>query len=180
MNEYATLTKPATIVMKRLLPGPIERVWAYLTESDKRSTWLAAGGMDLHVGGAVFLTFNHACLSPVPETVPKKYKDICDSGATLKGVITQINPPYLLAYTWGEQDGSESEVSFELKPLEDKVQLTLTHEKLFDHDTLIGVSAGWHTHIGIMIDRLEGKTPKPFWSSHIPLEAEYKKRLSKT
>ena len=30
---------------ERLLPGPIERVWAYLTESDKRSLWLASGAM---------------------------------------------------------------------------------------------------------------------------------------
>ena len=39
MNELATagaygvLTEPATLKIQRLLPGPIERVWAYLTEA---------------------------------------------------------------------------------------------------------------------------------------------------
>ena len=39
--------------LERLLPGPIERVWAYVTESDKRATWLAGGEMELRVGGKV-------------------------------------------------------------------------------------------------------------------------------
>ena len=30
-----------TVRFERLLPGPIERVWAYLTESEKRRKWLA-------------------------------------------------------------------------------------------------------------------------------------------
>ena len=37
----ATLIEPGTVKMERLLPGPVERVWAYLTESDKRARWLA-------------------------------------------------------------------------------------------------------------------------------------------
>ncbi|WP_234274916.1 hypothetical protein [Billgrantia zhangzhouensis] len=31
-----------SIRFERLLPGPIERVWAFLTESDKRGLWLAS------------------------------------------------------------------------------------------------------------------------------------------
>jgi hypothetical protein len=30
MNEHATLIAPATMRLERLLPGPLERVWAYL------------------------------------------------------------------------------------------------------------------------------------------------------
>jgi hypothetical protein len=33
---YGVLTEPATRAIERLLPGPIERIWAYLTESDLR------------------------------------------------------------------------------------------------------------------------------------------------
>ena len=33
----ATLIEPGTVKMERLLPGPVERVWAYLTESKKRA-----------------------------------------------------------------------------------------------------------------------------------------------
>ena len=50
MTERATLVKPSTIRFERLLPGPVERVWAYLVESTKRATWLAAGEFDLRVG----------------------------------------------------------------------------------------------------------------------------------
>lgn len=47
MNDYGMIIEPGTLRIQRLLPGPIERVWAYLTESDKRATWLAAGAMKL-------------------------------------------------------------------------------------------------------------------------------------
>jgi uncharacterized protein YndB with AHSA1/START domain len=45
MLVYGELTEPATLKIQRLLPGPIERVWAYLTEEELRRKWLAAGKM---------------------------------------------------------------------------------------------------------------------------------------
>ena len=42
-DAYGTLIEPATLKIERLLPGPIDRVWAYLTESELRRQWLAAG-----------------------------------------------------------------------------------------------------------------------------------------
>jgi uncharacterized protein YndB with AHSA1/START domain len=44
-EAYGVLTEPATLKIQRLLPGPIERVWAYLTDSELRRRWLAAGEM---------------------------------------------------------------------------------------------------------------------------------------
>ena len=52
-NAYGVLTDPATLTIQRLLPGPIERIWAYLTESDLRRQWLAAGEMELKLGAPV-------------------------------------------------------------------------------------------------------------------------------
>ena len=49
-DAYGVLTEPATLTIQRMLPGPIERVWAYLTESDLRRKWLAAGEMEMKVG----------------------------------------------------------------------------------------------------------------------------------
>jgi uncharacterized protein YndB with AHSA1/START domain len=63
MSEFGTFTKPGTVRLERLLPGPIERIWAYLTEPDKRAVWLAGGPMELRVGGRVELQFHHADLS---------------------------------------------------------------------------------------------------------------------
>jgi len=52
LDAYGVLTEPATLKIQRLLPGaPIERVWAYLTEGELRRKWLAAGEMEMKVGG---------------------------------------------------------------------------------------------------------------------------------
>ena len=50
-EAYGEMVEPATLKIERTLPGPIERVWAYLTESDKRRKWLASGNMDLREDG---------------------------------------------------------------------------------------------------------------------------------
>ena len=42
VDAYGALSEPATLTIQRMLPGPIERVWSYLTESDLRRKWLAA------------------------------------------------------------------------------------------------------------------------------------------
>ncbi len=46
LDSDGVLTVPATLKIKGLLPGPIEGIWAYLTESDLRRQWLASGEMD--------------------------------------------------------------------------------------------------------------------------------------
>ena len=74
MSEYGVVTEPRTIRMERLLPGPIERVWDYLTDSAKRGKWFAAGKMDLRVGGDIEFFFHHADLS-AEKTPPAKHKD---------------------------------------------------------------------------------------------------------
>lgn len=176
MNEYGTFTEPATIVFRRLLPGPIERVWAYLTESEKRGRWLATGDMDLRVGGKVELCFFHADLSSVHEEIPDKYKE-CQNGASFSGHITRCEPPRVLAYTWAESWGEDSEVTFELTPQGDQVLLVLTHRLSDRRESQISVAAGWHTHLGILTDHLQDKTPQPFWSVHSQLEAEYERLI---
>jgi uncharacterized protein YndB with AHSA1/START domain len=37
MNTYGALLSDDAIRFERLLPGPIERIWVYLTQSDKRA-----------------------------------------------------------------------------------------------------------------------------------------------
>lgn len=62
-KTYGTFTSEAEVRFQRLLPGPIETVWEYLTDSEKRGTWLAKGTMELKVGGKVELNFLHSSLS---------------------------------------------------------------------------------------------------------------------
>lgn len=177
MNDHGRFTEPGTIVFQRLLPGPIERLWAYLTESDKRAKWLAAGEMELHVGGKVELNFFHADLSEICELIPDKYKGM-QNGASFTGRITRCEPPHVLAFTWAESWGDDSEVTFELETRDDKVRLLLTHRRLGDKPSvLISVASGWHTHLGILLDALEGRPRQPFWSTHAKHETEYAKQL---
>ena len=176
MNEYGIVTAPGTVRLERVLPGPIERVWAYLTDPEKRGKWLAPGPMELREGGSVELRFHHADLS-AEKTVPDRYQAECGGGHVLLGRVTHCDPPRLLGYTWGEGTGEASEVTFELTPRARKVLLVVTHRRLADRPAMVSVASGWHAHIGILIDHLENREPSGFWPTHARLEREYEKRF---
>lgn len=176
MNQFGTLTANDTLRIERLLPGPIERVWQYLTDSDKRATWLAAGAMQLQVGGSVEHRFRNSELTGHDGIPAPKYAS-CAGEVPIHGRITACEPPRRLAYTWGEENGECSEVCFDLTPRGDRVQLVVTHSRLTGRDMLISVAAGWHTHLDILVDRLDERTPAGFWPVHERLEAEYSQRL---
>jgi uncharacterized protein YndB with AHSA1/START domain len=175
MSEFGVMPEARTLRIRRVLPGPIERVWAYLTESDKRAKWLASGPMELNVGGRVELTFHHSDLAAQPEPTPEKYRK--HEGRGFEGRITQCEPPRLLGFTWGDCRGEPSEVTFELTPEGPDVVLVLTHRRLGDRAAMVGVGSGWHTHLAFLLDRLEGREPRAFWSTYAHLEAEYERRL---
>lgn len=178
-TNYGTFTKPDVIYFKRVLPGPIDRVWNYLTQSELRGKWLASGSMDLREGGKVELIFNHKVLTPHEDPVPEKYKDLGEVSSML-GEITRLDSPRLLSYTWGETQGHDSEVTFKLTPKGDDVLLELTHRRLGDdREMLLGIAAGWHTHLGILEDKLSGREPKPFWKTHMKYEKEYREKLDR-
>lgn len=174
IDNYGTRIAPDTIQFKRLLPGPIERVWAFLTESDKRSKWLASGAMVLHVGGDVELFWLHTDLDTAkPDDTPEQYKN----GHMMKARITRCGPPHVLGFTWGARAEALSEVVFELSMRGNDVLLVLTHHRLTDQNDLLGVSGGWHTHLDVLVEHLQGRTSPSFWAKHTVLAAEYKKRL---
>lgn len=175
MSEYGVVTGPRTVRFERLLPGPIERVWAFLTESEKRRKWLASGEMELRVGGRVELKFNHAELSAKIDPTPERYKH--EIGETFIGRITRCEPPRLLSFIWDITAADSSEVTFELTPRGIDVMLVLTERRLRDHAEMVSIASGWHTHLGILVDRLHGREPRLDWSTRAQVEAEYEKRL---
>lgn len=168
-DAYGVQTEPATVRIQRRLPGPIERVWAYMTQSDLRRRWLAAGPMDLKVGGEVELTWRNDELTSHIEQRPAGTA----AEHSMKSHITRIDPPRLLAFDWGDGD-----VTFELERQGDEVLLTVTHRRLADRASLLSVSAGWHAHLDILADRVAGREPGPFWSAWSRLRAEYETRLA--
>lgn len=177
LGEYGVVTDPNTIRFERLLPGPIERVWAYLTESEKRGKWFASGEMDLRVGGRAQLTFRHADLNTHKEPTPEKYKEF-EGEVSFDHRITRCEPPRLLGFTWDGESEDGSEVIFELTPRGDHVLLVLTHSRLADRAAMKDVSGGWHIHLTMLEDNLTGVEPRPFWSTLATLEAEYERRLA--
>ena len=171
MNRSVTVDRPVTVIepgtlkVERLLPGPIERVWAYITESDKRATWLAAGEFDLRVGGRIRLEFNN-------DKLPGAEKRQGKGQGRFEGVITRLEPMRLLAHTW-KWDSGDTEVVYELKPRGKDVLLVIVHRRIDGTALPAGVVSGWDVHSGILSDLLNGVDPRPFWATHAKLEKEY-------
>jgi uncharacterized protein YndB with AHSA1/START domain len=176
-NEYGVVTEPGTVRIERLLPGPIERIWAYLTEGEKRAKWFAGGEMELRAGGKMQLIFEHANLS-AEKTPPEKFKKF-EKREDYVGRVTQCDPPRLLSFTMRDcaGGGAETEATFELTPVGRDVRVVVTHRRLPDRDATIGVASGWHTHLGILEDVLNDDPPRGFWSTHAKLAADYEKRV---
>jgi uncharacterized protein YndB with AHSA1/START domain len=169
LDAYGILTESATLRIERLLPGPIERIWAYLTEGDLRRQWLAAGQMELVAGAPFEFVWRNDELTTPPGQRPPGFPD----EHRLQCRIIELDPPRKLAITWGNTGG----VSFELEPKGNQVLLTLVHRRLPDRVNLLNVSAGWHMHLDILAARAAGREPEPFWEGWSRLKRDYDQRL---
>jgi uncharacterized protein YndB with AHSA1/START domain len=169
LDAYGALIEPATLKIQRFLPGPAERIWAYLTESELRRQWLAAGDMQMRVGAPFeFIWRNDELTDP-----PGRRPDGFPAEHRMQSRITELDPPRKLAISWGENGG----VSFELEPRGDEVLLTVIHRRLPDRSTMLKVAAGWHMHLDILAARASGAAAQPFWDGWSRLQQEYDRRL---
>lgn len=170
-DQFGNFHGPAEVRLVRTLPGPIERIWEYLTDPEKRARWFAGGPMEPRAGGKMELFFHHQNIAP-DETPPEQFQKVHESGFTMPGTILRWEPPHVLSYTFDEA----SEVTFELIPQGKDVQMVLTHRASGeDLPFITGYASGWHSHFAILIALLED-TPRPaFWAMHARLKAEYEK-----
>ena len=169
-DRYGAVIEDATLKIERLLPGPIERVWAYLTESDLRRKWLAAGDMELAPGAPFRFTWRNDELTDPPGAKPEGF----GSEHSMESEVTEVDPPRRLSFTWGETGG----VTFALEPQGDQVLLTVIHRRVSERKTLLDVSTGWHAHLDVLAARLAGEEPAPFWDHFLTLRKDYEERLS--
>jgi uncharacterized protein YndB with AHSA1/START domain len=176
-EDFGKVTAPGTFRIERLLPGPVGRVWEYLVDSEKRAKWFASGEMKLEVGETFDLHFLHSTLSHEKE-YPEKFKPF-EKGVIIPCRITQYQPPALLAFEGMSNPLDKSETVFELFPKGKDVLFVITNRNLANRENLVGNAGGWHTHLGILVDVLNGVKPRGFWSTHSKLEAEYEKRIPK-
>ncbi|AOO83544.1 SRPBCC family protein [Bosea vaviloviae] len=173
-HEYGVVLESGAVRFERLLPGPIERVWAYLVESDKRATWFCGGEAEPRDGGHVALFFKHSQITK--ETPPEGARKMNDEGSLMGGTITAWEPPHRFAFNWVGMGDPDSDVEFVLSQAGDKVRLVLTHRRLATKSRMAMVSSGWHLHLGLLEDQLTGRPPGGFWSVHQALETEYAER----
>lgn len=158
MNDMATIDAQNMVTLVRDLPGPIERVWAFLTDPKFFSRWFSDGIVADRVGGEVRF----------------------EMGA--EGRITAYEPPRLLEYTWNELEHSrgpivDSLVRWELVEIGDRVRLTLTHERLSEVEAPFHI-AGWHTFLDRLSASVDDRELPPIMERFAQLKNEYAKRYS--
>jgi uncharacterized protein YndB with AHSA1/START domain len=158
MNDFAAIDEHNSVTLVRDLPGPIERVWAFLTDPKFLSRWFSNGVVADHVGGEARF----------------------EMGA--EGRVTAYEPPHLLEYTWNELDRSRGSildtlVRWELTDAGKRVRLTLTHKRLSELEAILH-SAGWHTFLDRLSASVDGREPPHTMERFAQLQSEYGKRYN--
>ena len=171
-DAWGVLGEPATLTIRRVMPGPIERVWAYLTDSGLRRQWLAAGTMELAVGAPFELVWRNDELTEPPGERPPGFA----AEHRMQSRITECEPPRRLSFTWQ----NSGDVSIALDDLvSGQVLLTLTHRRLPTGTTTLNVAAGWHAHLDVLVARASGgPAAGPFWDAWKRLRDAYERRLA--
>jgi uncharacterized protein YndB with AHSA1/START domain len=143
MSVDGQFQKAPMVRFERTLPGPIERVWEFLTNTERLPAWFGQGRIEPREGGSVTLMDGH-----------------------VRGVVTRWQPPHRLSYTWnvfspGETASAypESYLTIELESRGEQVQLTLTHLPVLERFEKQN-AMGWHTFLDVLEAALRGYPPE--------------------
>jgi len=145
----ATFPSTDTVRLERVLRAPVERVWAYLTESALLATWLTRG--------------------TVPSTVGDRFTlKLLANGDEIEGTLHAYEPPRALEYTWFSTqheapDRDHSVVRYELTPHDDGTLLVLTHTGV-QPEFRGRVAAGWHSLLDALTALIDGVDAPGFFS----------------
>jgi uncharacterized protein YndB with AHSA1/START domain len=167
-DRHGTLSDGNVLRIQRRLPGPIERVWSYLTDSDLRRQWLASGPMTLRPGAEFELVWRNDELSASAAERPDGFS--AESRATCR--FEEVDPPRRMRYVWPDV----GEVTLELETRADDVLLTVTHRRLVGETLVLNVCAGWHAHLAVLVALLEGTQPPSLWRTWKQLRREYEEQ----
>jgi uncharacterized protein YndB with AHSA1/START domain len=164
-DRHGVLAPDKSLRIQRRLPGPIERVWSYLTDGELRRQWLASGSMPPQAGDTFELVWRNDDLSSSPAERPDGFS--AESRAVCQ--LLELDAPRRLRYLWPDV----GEVCFELEPLADEVLLTVTHHRLSGERLILNVCAGWHAHLAVLVALLEGTPPPSLWRTWKQLRDDY-------
>jgi uncharacterized protein YndB with AHSA1/START domain len=170
MKTLGQIVDAHSIRFERELPCSIDTAWDYLTQPGRLSTWLADGSIEPRVGGRVELNFD-------VEELPER----AQGGDAIRGAVSLCVPRRVLAYTWMspeqaavETTGPTSTVTFALEPENSHTRLTLTHRHL-PAEAIPRCAAGWHTHLEVLLARVQNRSPESFlemWRRLLPIYEE--------
>ena len=129
---------------ERRLAHPIEKVWRAVSEPAELAHWfpcrVEAG--DLRVGAKLRFVFGDDVAVP-----------------PMDGEVTALDPPRLLAFTWGED-----ELRFELEPGGEGTTLLRFTDVLGEQDKAARDAAGWDVCLAGLEQRLAGAAAdRPEW-----------------
>ncbi len=127
-NFEATIT--------RTFDHDVPALWAMLTDSAKLPLWLAPGELALRKGGEAKLNF--------PE-----------SGINVDSLITSIEPPRLIEYSWSSFGQPLRPLRWEVSPAAGGAQVTLTL-RIPENEDIARTCAGWDAHLDMLAAALEG------------------------
>lgn len=169
--QLGRATAPDTFCLERILNAPIDRVWAYFVEAEKRARWFTAGDDFTAHGQAFTIMFGHHRITD--EKPPERWAAMENGDFPMTGRVLGFDPPRLLAFTWGDGDDPVSEVRFEFSPEGERTRLVLTHTKIESAAALGDYAGGWTAHIETLASALEGKPTNHFWASVIAAHHAY-------
>jgi uncharacterized protein YndB with AHSA1/START domain len=169
IDSYGALVGPDTLRIQRLLPGPIERVWSYLVDSELRKLWFAEGEFEPVTGETFELVWRNderaGAKSERPADVSEEHR--------MQSEVIIADAPHKLVIAWA----NTGNVTFELEPQGEAVLLTLTHAGFQTRSSLIGHSAGWHAHLDVLEALAFEREPRDFWPRLVALRGEYDERV---
>lgn len=170
--ELGRMTAPDTFVLERRLKAPIERVWAYFVDGEKRARWFT-GGDTLSAHGQAF-SFLFAHKNITTETPPERWAQMKDGEFSMAGRVLAFDPPHQLTITFGEENISE--VSFAFRAIGDETVLTLTHTKIATDASARNYAGGWTAHVETLAGVLDGKPTNRFWADVVAAHAAYEQQ----
>ena len=172
MSHDGSILDLHTVEFKRLLPGPIELAWDYLTKPELLKTWFADVTLEPRVGGTVDVRFGGGTCG--------------DGKGGVHGIIREFRAPHVIAFSWIQRrrqadgsvrDSAEGEVRFELAQKGEKVLLTLLHSGL-PLGELAPHSAGWHAYLDNLDSVINGRGAIDFMEVFRQRHPRYEERVA--
>ena len=169
MNDtMGVIVNEHTLRIERLLPGPIECVFDYFTDSDLLESWLMPGSVEKKEGGLIEFVS-----PPVPEGLVENVRAYSEDVFSC-GLVSKYEPPNLLVYSWNEHVYDTTSIfKIQLEERDEKVYLVLTHSHL-GSEWMAVTATGWHVSLHVLHAILNGEEIPDTTQLFSKLLAEYK------